>query len=452
MRRATIGQPSRRRKRSRPSFFTFLLLLLCIILFIHICIFSAWLTNDDFLSETQLEIKTKRRAVLQSFHKNNTQDTKLVSNDLAGKKLYLDQIDQIKTIAYAVSLTACGPFLAEGAAVLKHSIKLSSYPVIESNYTYKMFVFAHPSTLNCTSDFKSLGYEVLIKETPINVAQIKQTFLREKVVQSGCCGEKEYLKLYSYTLTDYPIVVHLDLDSLVIKPLDDLFDAMLDDEKRAHSRIPVMHGDSLPQKIEAFFTRDYNMIKPGHKHVGVQGGFLVIKPNLDYFKEYKQIILEGNFIGGRGWEGKYGGYFGAQQIQGLCSYFFDGLHPGSAVELNRCIYNQMADNPSEQQRDGTWKCRDGKDKCENCRDTEVSTIKSAHFTLCAKPWICPAGHLNEPVCKYMHHKWFSIRKDLEERLGISRATGQYHDETFLGYCTGVGERSYIPFKQTRINQ
>ena len=46
----------------------------------------------------------------------------------------------------------------------------------------------------------------------------------------------------------------------------------------------------------------------------------------------------------------------------------------------------MADNPSEQQKDGTWKCRDGKDKCENCRDTEVSKIKSAHFTLCAKPW------------------------------------------------------------------
>ena len=51
------------------------------------------------------------------------------------------------------------------------------------------------------------------------------------MVKSGCCGDKEFLKLYSYTLVDYPIVVQLDLDSLIVQPLDDLFDAMFDSKR-----------------------------------------------------------------------------------------------------------------------------------------------------------------------------------------------------------------------------
>jgi len=347
--------------------------------------------------------------------------------------------------AKAVSLTSCGRFLLDGAAVLKRSIQLSSYPFADSNYKSKMYVFAHPSTSECIEQFRDLGYEILLKEVPINVTEIKGNFLREKVIKTGCCGEKEYLKLYSYTLTDHPIVVHLDLDSLIIQPLDELFDAMLEVGNRTLD-VPVMFGTPLPQKIDAFFTRDYNMVNLGHKHVGLQGGFIVVKPNLDYFEEYKQVILKGDFVKGAGWEGRYGGYWGAQQIQGLCSYFFDGLHPGTAVELDRCIYNNMADDPQRQDKDGTMKCLDGKDKCKSCRATDALQIKSTHFTLCAKPWVCPIGKLSEPVCKFMHQKWFSIRKDLEEELGTFDTTGDYHTSTFFGYCKGVGERNYIPFK------
>ena len=43
----------------------------------------------------------------------------------------------------------------------------------------------------------------------------------------GCCGEKEYLKLYAYALSEFPIVVHLNLHSLVLRPMEDLFHAML---------------------------------------------------------------------------------------------------------------------------------------------------------------------------------------------------------------------------------
>eukprot|EP00555_Chaetoceros_dichaeta_P010586 CAMPEP_0198257998 /NCGR_PEP_ID=MMETSP1447-20131203/7527_1 /TAXON_ID=420782 /ORGANISM="Chaetoceros dichaeta, Strain CCMP1751" /LENGTH=351 /DNA_ID=CAMNT_0043945015 /DNA_START=160 /DNA_END=1212 /DNA_ORIENTATION=+ len=294
------------------------------------------------------------------------------------------------TIAYAVSLTACGPFFNDGAAVLKHSIHLASYPLGGSKYAYKMYLFAHPSAKDCIEPFVKMGYNVLIKDTPINASEIKTDFFRRHVVKTGCCGDKEFLKLYAYTLTDYPIVVHLDLDSLIIQPLDDLFDAMLLKDGETGPKLSVMHGKPIPAKIEGYFTRDYNMMKLGHKYPGLQGGFIVVRPNLGHFEEYKRVILEGDFQQYRGWAGKYGGYFGAQQIQGLCSYFYDGLHPGTAVELDRCIYNSMNDSPYKEKKNGENKgknfCIDGKSTCDDCRETDFSLIKSAHFTLCAKPW------------------------------------------------------------------
>ena len=195
-----------------------------------------------------------------------------------------------------------------------------------------MIAFVHPAAESCSDIFRSLGYTIQIRDTPFNVTDIKMKFLRENVVKSGCCGEKEYLKLYAYALLEYPIVVHLDLDSLVLKPLDDLFLAMLgtndnnDDGiassgdqgggnatdgakfstevSEARSRIPVMFDNPLPVKsIDAYFTRDYNMINPGHKHVGVQGGFLVVKPSMKAFNEYVDIVLEGRFMKGAGWDG-----------------------------------------------------------------------------------------------------------------------------------------------------
>ncbi len=199
----------------------------------------------------------------------------------------------------AVSLTSCkADFMGDGAAVLKHSVDLSSYPTNKnSKYLSKMILFVHKDAVECSEPFKKLGYEIQVKDTPINVSEIKGDFLREHVANtgvlfsqvmvnfesivvlyfelnsirnliisiSGCCGEKEYLKLYSYTLMEYPIVVHLDLDSLILQPFDDLFDAMLDGKIDA---LPVMHNKSIPEDIRAFYTKDYNMIHPKHKVSG----------------------------------------------------------------------------------------------------------------------------------------------------------------------------------------
>lgn len=54
------------------------------------------------------------------------------------------------------------------------------------------------------------------------------------------------------------MVVQLDLDVIVLKPMDALFDLMLaDDDSSDPSNVPIMWpNEPIPETINAFFTRD----------------------------------------------------------------------------------------------------------------------------------------------------------------------------------------------------
>lgn len=181
-------------------------------------------------------------------------------------RIFLTSQNSLGTIGYFVSITSCGgsaPSMAEGAAVLKHSIHLASvHGPLGGKYDYKMHAIYHPDALSCVQELEKLGYELNQRNTPVAVKDIQGDFLREKIVKNGCCGEKELIKLEAYTFEQYPVVVHLDLDVLILKPLDVLFDAMIVQEKQASatrplSKIELMWPDRpIPSRINAFFTRD----------------------------------------------------------------------------------------------------------------------------------------------------------------------------------------------------
>ena len=227
------------------------------------------------------------------------------------------------TVAFAVSVTGCGADpITEGGAVLQHSIHRASIHG-QGKYDYKLFAIYHPSASKCALPLAALGYELLERDVFVNVAMdIEGEYLRNKIGSNGCCGEKELIKLEAYKLTDYPIVVHLDLDVLILKPLDDLFDMMLlgpqsvdntnDFVMQEHDHQP----EPLPERINAFFTLDYNMVKPGAKFKPVQGGFLVTRPDLAVYEEFRSIVKKGDFRNGSGWGGKVGPFYGSMTFQG----------------------------------------------------------------------------------------------------------------------------------------
>lgn len=325
------------------------------------------------------------------------------------------------TIAYAISLTSCNAQSAnlDGAAVLKHSIK--RFDAVSQKYDSKFYAFVHPNATSCADDLQKLGYEVQVHPTPINTTDIRGE-LKKYVEGSSCCGSAEFLKLFAYTLVQHPVAVHLDMDVAVLKPMDELYDSMIEGPTSpARSRLPAMwhpNVTQLPKQIDAFFTRDYNMLSfAGHRkphETSIQGGFMVVRPNNTVFQEYVDIILEGTYEPGYGWGApklRFGGTYGSAQIQGIVSYYYGHVHPGTAVELNRCIYNTMVDKPTDKEGKCLSPTADG--YCEDCRKTNISDVVSTHYTVCQKPWWCPDGGSRKNLCQQTHHAWFKIRYDLE---------------------------------------
>jgi hypothetical protein len=369
------------------------------------------------------------------------------------------ETSDVTTIAYAVSITGCGSDpITEGAAVLKHSIhRSSSRGTLGGTYDYKMFAIYHPSAEKCARPLEQLGYTLLKRDVFIKVADIQGQFLREKIEKNGCCGEKELIKLEAYRLTDYPIAVHLDLDVLVLKPLDDLFDIMMATETIDQSKYKdslQWPQQALPERINSFFTYDYNMVGAQQLYKPVQGGFLVMRPDQAVYEEFREIVRKGDFREGKGWGGLVGPFHGSMTFQGIVPYFYNVLHPGQSVELNRCVYNQMCDNPRTQKTINDvvhGDCRTGEKDCEDCRSRPIEDVVTTHYTLCQKPWLCLSHDediIQARLCRKLTKEWYKVRSELEQSWGRSgKGLDTYEKEIFFGYCQKSGDKGYALIEQ-----
>jgi hypothetical protein len=144
-----------------------------------------------------------------------------------------------------------------------------------------------------------------------------------------------------------------------------------------------------------------------------------------------------------------GPFYGGMTIQGLLPWYFEYLHPGNAVELNRCVYNNMNDNPELVRDNGTKRCRTNQEeRCEDCRKRPKQDVVTFHFTICQKPWHCLSyrrklEHLK--LCREMNHEWHLYRRGLEASWGrVGQGKGKLYPEHYLGFCDHVGASGYLP--------
>ena len=193
------------------------------------------------------------------------------------------------------------------------------------------------------------------------------------------------------------------------------------------------------------------MVNPGRVYKPVQGGFLVFRPDQAVYDEYVAIIKKGDFQEGKGWGGKHvGPFYGSMTVQGILPYYYDVLHPGESVDLNRCIYDQMCDNPRNKKTVNDivqGNCMTGESECEDCRSRPLEDIRSVHFTICQKPWHClphAQDMLQHRLCRKLTHEWFRIRSDLEKSWGRSGlGEGKWDFLNFFGFCKFGGQRGYV---------
>lgn len=397
-------------------------------------------------------------------------------------------------IAYAISLIRCSDFqsstsgLLDAATILRHSVHQTSVrnPGSGSKYDYKLYAIVHRNAASCSHILSDLGYEVLVKDSPVQISEIRGDYLRKNVHREWCCGADEFVKLYAYTIDAHPVVVHTDIDFMYHRHMDDVFDAMLlplDSEggRRARDNIETEYPDrAMPDNIQAYLTRDYHQVIPGRK-AAFQAGFIVLRPNAEVFDEYLDIIREGNYVEGfsreNGWGGKgYGGVVGSMAMQGLPAYYYDVIRPNTTVELNGCRYNHMGANMYYQDvpnfikryKDLHGLCRRNVEGCEDCRKTDVSLVRNIHFTNCRKPWNCAGksstakGDIDPRTTEYGHcmevaRRWHEMRTDLETRImnvtgddGVLKGrSGEYKRDVFKGHCSDDGQDGYIPISSSK---
>ena len=106
----------------------------------------------------------------------------------------------------------------------------------------------------------------------------------------------------------------------------------------------------------------------------------------------------------RGWNSSnIGWYWGGMTVQGVLPYFYYRISDPKRVQIvDRCYYNTMADT-------------------KECSTQTLAEIKSAHFTVCQKPWTCYPDERH--LCLELHELWFKLRKEAEAFYGIPVVDG-----------------------------
>jgi hypothetical protein len=352
--------------------------------------------------------------------------------------------------------------MTDAALVLRHSIHQASSRVKVSHYDYKMYAIVHSQATECSHLLRDAGFEIIVKDAPVQQNEIRGELLRKKIHREWCCGHDEFIKLYAYTLPE-PVVVHMDIDFVFNQPIDDVFDALLYDKnsaigKTARERISRESShDPWPDRPQAMMTRDWPQVVPeAGRRVGYQAGFLVARTNPVVTDELIEIIRQGHYVESNnvatmGWGGLgYGGFVGAMAMQGLLAYYYDIIAPDTWVELNQCRYNHMGMDVMYRSPPNfkvghvnRGKCRNNRNECEDCMHTELELIYNIHFTQCRKPWNCigegnsqlpsakkrrprtktaaeklliPEDSVHLDHCMQLQTIWHGHRKDLESKL------------------------------------
>ena len=347
--------------KGRASFIVFCCMLGCLFIVIYI----------NFVSHTDSydgKEPTKPVIVIENEKKSNI-PTSTITIPSAAEVLppttTSTTTNSKKKIAYAITVTKDGPFV-DGALVLGYAAK--KVHETQSLYDADLVAFVVPSVVTTRTILSKFGWRIVERKLPVDYDEIENKVYAESMRNSGCCGGDEFLKLWAFTLTEYHRVVHLDMDSIVFKNMDELY--ALDKEM--------------------LFTGDYGMM--GSSPVPpAQGGFLVIRPSMETFEEFRAIIKKGDHTGGGGWGGSHiGNFWGGQTIQGIIPYFYHSIHPDRGMEVNGCIYNSMVTNPYRPYKEESTpkKCLNKQKTCEDCRLTKFEDVASAHYTICQKPWTC----------------------------------------------------------------
>jgi len=257
----------------------------------------------------------------------------------------------------------------DSAGVLVMSIRAAKL-----TYDYDLIAIVSKKVQTARPVLKKLGFKILEFDLPMQPEEIRNEQVRKEMLEDGCCGMDELLKLHAWRLFEYDRVLQIDADILFHRNFDELFEY--------DTTLSWTHGaldGSEP----------------------LNGGFLVIRPNQDDYDEMVEIIKEGDFRGGSGWRGVCCWVYGGRTIQGIVPYFYIHHKKVRHQEVERCQYNNMVET-------------------DRCKTWNYDHVTSNHFTVCLKPFQCSDYNARRfPLCGNFTRKWWEFSEKLEDAVGVS---------------------------------
>jgi hypothetical protein len=328
-------------------------------------------------------------------------------------------------IAFAAFVTGLeGAAWEDATAVLAHGIHQAG---LRSRNQIEAIVLA-PDTLpgDIESKLIKLGFDKVVKRPPpFQLSEIQYPLTKKELAHVQGQGTKgasfslieECIKYHALTLTDYDRVLILDLDTMILNPMDAMMDV----------------------KEDLVGTYDVAMEgKLGNVVPVVQGGFLLVRPNKTDFELLQKTTREGTF-NGAGWQDSHIGFaYGGVGPQGLLSYHFHKELPLATLQALPADSQEKRQLREEVDPELTPpKSISGKRflaldrRAYDVLDTEfthaelkgedtavtLQRIKSVHFTGgCGKPWSCQPA--KTPLCQGMTDAWWTLRSSLATKWGV----------------------------------
>ena len=317
-----------------------------------------------------------------------------------------------------------------------------------SKYSHNFIAIVHPAAQYCTDSrdgkgtydrvkvLEQLGYRVEIKGSPIWKDVVSDPYLQENAPSD--LGFRDLMKLHAYTLTRHQVVIMVDFTTIILDPLDEVIDEMLESDQ-----------------IKASFAYEYATESPALElQRGINTNLLLIKPSYSEYNTLVQLYRSETYNETMGWGGHgVGNFVGALGTSGLLTHYYRS-NPDTDIELDKCTYANVVEDPVDE---STGYCRDGSEPpCEDCRLKFIHSVKAGRLNrVCGRPWECPwsgepevTGTWDGPthqLCTAFLADWYEKRLRFEQNHWtgpLSNRTGSFHPDVFLGFCHGPGVFNY----------
>jgi hypothetical protein len=265
----------------------------------------------------------------------------------------------------------------------------------------------------------------------------------------------DLIRLYAYELEEYDAVVLVDYDTLILRPIDEVVDLIMESGVESQDDVVDQGDNNSNDGIDAVFSWEHlpSYVTPDARASVVNLSFFVVRPSKKTFKELVQSYLTSTFSEGRGWGSIGRGPFpGWMTTLGFLTYYYDEVANAAKIEVNRCSFGNSGEEGGNLNNsilitnEGKVDCFGGNDvggagSCNDCSKSKFDDVVVADLSYCRAPWECgdsisgmnggtatsgsTADHeqeetstsdklLSSELCRQYQRIWFSGRLQMED--------------------------------------